>query len=157
MPELDGSHGRRPDRDAVKAALSIDRWSSAAARTIDLTTTGARSGRPRRIEIWFYRAGNELYLTTAPARRDWYANILANPRIVVHLKNGLRADLPATGVAVTQPAERERVLREIVDELRHPDNRGGVQNIIGSADDWIIGSPLVRIDLDDRSLLPGER
>ncbi|WP_282944124.1 nitroreductase/quinone reductase family protein [Cellulomonas endometrii] len=145
------------DRAAVTAALSLDRSSSAAARTIDLTTTGARSGRPRRIEIWFYRAGDELYLSTAPARRDWYANILADPRIVVHLKNGVRADLPATGVAITDPAERARVLREIVDELRHPDNRGGVQDVIGSADDWIAGSPLVRIDLDDPSLLPGGR
>lgn len=145
------------DPGAVKAALSIDRWSTAAARTIDLTTTGARSGRPRRIEIWFYRAGDELYLSTAPARRDWYANILADPRILVHLKHGVRADLWATGVAVTDPAERERVLREIVDELQHPDNCGGVQGVIGSADDWIVGSPLVRIELDDRSLQPGDR
>lgn len=147
----------RPDRAAVRAALSIDRWSSAAARTIDLTTTGARSGRPRTIEIWFYRAGDDLYLTTTPARRDWYANVLAHPRIVVHLKHGVRADLPATGVVITDPVERERVLREIVEELRHPDNRGGVQGIVGPVDDWVSGSPLVRIDLDDRSLLPGGR
>ncbi len=147
----------RPDRAAVRAALSIDRWSSATARTIDLTTTGARSGRPRRIEIWFYRAGDDLYLTTTPARRHWYANVRAHPRIVVHLKHGVRVDLPATGVVITDPVERERVLREIVEELRHPDNRGGVQGIVGAVEDWVSGSPLVRIDLDDRSLLPGAR
>lgn len=146
-----------PDREAIRAALSIDRSSSAQARTIDLTTTGARSGREHRIEIWFYRAGNELYLSTAPARRDWHANVLVHPRIVVHLKNGRRADLPATAVPVIEPAQREQVLREIVDELRHPDNRGGVQGIVGAAEDWIAGSPLVRIDLDDRSLSPGHR
>ncbi len=148
---------RHPDPEAVRAALSIDRWSSPSDRTIDLTTTGARSGRPRRIEIWFYRAGDDLYLTTAPARRDWYANIRTNPRIVVHLKHGVRADLPATGIPVTDPVERERVLREIVEELAHPDNRGGVQSLARSVDEWLTGSPLVRIDLDDRSLLPGDR
>ena len=157
MTELDTTPDDRPDRAAVRAALFLDRWSSASARTIDLTTTGARSGRPRRIEIWFYRAGDELYLTTTPARRHWYANVRAHPRIVVHLKHGVRADLPATGVVITDPLERERVLREIVEELRHPDNRGGVQGIVGAVDDWVAGSPLVRIDLDDRALLPGDR
>ena len=159
MPDL-GSGPRcdpRPDREAIRAALSIDRRSSARARTIDLTTTGARSGRAHRIEIWFYRAGEELYLTTVPARRDWYANVLAHPRIVVHLKNGPRVDVPATGVPVTDPTQREEVLREVVDELRHPDDRGGVQGIVGAAEDWIAGSPLVRIDLDDRSLSPRDR
>ena len=144
-----------PDRDAVKAALALTRSSSAQQRTIDLTTIGARSGQARRIEIWFYRAGDDLYLSTAPARRDWYANVLANPRITIHLKHGVRADLPATAVPVLDPAERERVLHEIVDELLHPANRGGVQRVIGTTEDWIAGSPLVRIDLDDRSLLPG--
>ncbi|WP_432485671.1 nitroreductase/quinone reductase family protein [Kineococcus esterisolvens] len=159
MPDsrLDPRLDPRPDREVIRAALSLDRCSSARARTIDLTTTGARSGRAHRIETWFYRAGDELHLTTAPARRDWHANVLVHPRIVVHLKNGLRADLPATGVPVTDSAQRERVLREIVDELRHPDNRGGVQGVVGAAEDWIAGSPLVRIDLDDRSLAPGDR
>ncbi|MBM9469048.1 nitroreductase/quinone reductase family protein [Nakamurella leprariae] len=145
----------RADLSAIRAALAIDRSSSAQARTIDLTTTGARSGRAHRIEIWFYRAGDELYLSTAPARRDWYANVLAHPRIVIHLKHGVSADLTASGVPITEPGERARVLREIVDGLRHPADRGGVQNIVGDADDWIAGSPLVRIDLDDPSLLPG--
>lgn len=159
MPEVSPrpSSDCRPDSSIIKAALTITRWSSARARTIDVTTIGARSGRAHRIEIWFYRAGDELYLTTAPAPRDWYANVLVHPRIVVYLKNGLRVDLPATGVPVTDSAQREQVLREIVDELRHPDNRGGVQGIVGAADDWIAGSPLVRIDLDDRSLSPGDR
>ncbi|WP_432570824.1 hypothetical protein [Kineococcus sp. SYSU DK005] len=136
----------RPDREAIRAALSID-----------LSTSGARSGRAHRIEIRFYRAGDEPCLTTAPARRDWYANVLGRPRIVVHLEHGLRADLPATGVPIADPAPRERVLRQIVEELRHPDDRGGVQGVVGEVDDWIAGSPLVHIDLDDRSLLPGDR
>jgi hypothetical protein len=38
--------------DAVIRALDIGPGSSAAERTIDITTLGARSGTPRRIEVW---------------------------------------------------------------------------------------------------------
>ena len=39
--------------DAVVRALAIGPDSSAAERTIDITTLGRRSGIPRRIEVWF--------------------------------------------------------------------------------------------------------
>jgi hypothetical protein len=41
--------------DAVARALAIGPDSSTAERTIDITTVGARSGTPRRIEVWFHR------------------------------------------------------------------------------------------------------
>jgi hypothetical protein len=41
-------------RDDVRAALAITRSSTMADRTVDITTTGRRSGKPRRIEICFY-------------------------------------------------------------------------------------------------------
>ncbi len=43
------------DYDAVARALDIGPDSSAAERTIDITTLGARTGIPRRIEIRFHR------------------------------------------------------------------------------------------------------
>jgi hypothetical protein len=39
--------------DAVARALAVGPDSSVAERTIDITTLGRRSGRPRRIEVWF--------------------------------------------------------------------------------------------------------
>jgi hypothetical protein len=42
-------------RDEVRQALEIGRLSTVEERTIDITTTGRRSGEPRRIEIAFYR------------------------------------------------------------------------------------------------------
>ena len=39
----------------VRAALERD-------LTIDITTTGRRSGQPRRIEIWFYNVDGRIYL-----------------------------------------------------------------------------------------------
>ena len=41
--------------EAVVRALSIGPGSSRADRTIDITTTGRRSGQPRRVEVWFHR------------------------------------------------------------------------------------------------------
>jgi hypothetical protein len=39
-------------------------------RTIDITTIGRSSGLPRRIETWFYRVDDQVYLTGSPGRRD---------------------------------------------------------------------------------------
>ena len=66
--------------ERIRRALAITPSSSAADRTVDISTTGARTGRTRRIEIWFYRVDGEIYLSSQPATRSWYVNLLANPR-----------------------------------------------------------------------------
>ena len=43
--------------------------------TIDITTVGRNSGSPRKIEIWFHRAGDRYYITGQPGKRNWYANL----------------------------------------------------------------------------------
>jgi hypothetical protein len=47
---------------------------------------GRLSGQPRRIEIWYFMIAGRVYLTGTPGRRDWYANLLANPRLIFHIK-----------------------------------------------------------------------
>src|SRR4051812_41264891 len=86
--------------DAVARALEIGPDSSAAERTIEITTMGARSGLPRRIEIWLHHIDGRWYLSGMPVARSWYANLRANPKFVVPLKRGVPADLPATAVPV---------------------------------------------------------
>ncbi len=78
----------------------------AAHRTIDLTTTGRRSGLPRRIEIWWFRVDERFFITGTPGARDWYANVLANPKVVIHVG---AQDLPATASPVQDPVLRARV------------------------------------------------
>ncbi len=56
----------------------------AATRTIDITTIGRRSGRPSRVEIWWFHVDGRFLISGTPGRRDWMANVLANPSIVVH-------------------------------------------------------------------------
>jgi hypothetical protein len=50
------------DYGAVLHALDIGPDSSGAERTIDITTLGARSGIPRRVEVWLHRVDGTLLL-----------------------------------------------------------------------------------------------
>lgn len=102
--------------------------------TVEITTFGRRTGQPRRIETWRYRADGRYWLTGSPGTRDWYANLLAHPEFILHLKD---QDLRVRGRVVTDPAERARVFGEIVPGL----------SWAGSLESWIEGSPLVEIDL----------
>ena len=131
--------------ERIRRALAITPQSSADERTIDITTTGARTGRSRRIEIWFYRAEGEIYLTTTPAKRSWYANLLANPAFTFHLKNGVRADLDAEAEPVLDPGERRRIFSRIVEDLNGPIHRGYLVQPVPPVEDWVDGSPLMHV------------
>jgi deazaflavin-dependent oxidoreductase (nitroreductase family) len=119
--------------ERIRRALASD-------RTIDITTTGRRSGEPRRIEIWFYRYDGRLFLSGSPGRRDWYANLVANPEFTFHLKGSVQADLPARARPITDEAERREVVAGILDEL----GRGS-----GNLDQWVASSPLAEVKFLD--------
>ncbi|MFB4271445.1 nitroreductase/quinone reductase family protein [Nonomuraea sp. GTA35] len=135
---------------AIARALAIGPDSSAAERTIDITTLGARSGLPRRIEIWFHRVDGRWYLTGMPMPRSWYANVRANPRLVVHLKHGVQADLPATARPVDEPT-RQRVITAVLDLQNRPEIAARVGRR-QRLDKWLAHSPLVEIVFDDERL-----
>ncbi len=80
--------------------------------TIDITTTGRHSGAPRRIEIWFLNVDGTIYITGTPGARDWYANLLADPTLVFHLKETTVADLAATAHVVADRDERAQVFAD---------------------------------------------
>jgi deazaflavin-dependent oxidoreductase (nitroreductase family) len=84
--------------------------------TIDITTIGRRSGKPRRIEIVFHSFRGRIYISGIPnprRERAWLLNLRANPRLTFHLKQVVQADLPATAREVTDPAERREVLAKV--------------------------------------------
>jgi deazaflavin-dependent oxidoreductase (nitroreductase family) len=96
--------------DAVRRALS-------RGHLIDITTTGRRTGRPRRIEITFHNIDGRIYISGMPnptRTRAWLNNLDADPRLTIHLKGGVHADVPATARVVTDPDERERIFEWIV-------------------------------------------
>ena len=84
--------------------------------TIDITTTGRRSGQPRRIEIVFHNFDGRIYITGRPSRqtRAWIHNLEADPRFTFHLKGAVRADLPATARIITDESERRDVFRKVI-------------------------------------------
>lgn len=134
--------------ERITRALEITPASSASARTVDISTTGARTGLTRRIEIWFYRVDGEIYLTTQPATRSWYANLLANPAFTFHLKNGVHADLAASASPVLDAAERGRIFAAIVDDLNQPLHRGYLAQPVEPVAEWVAGSPLMRVTFE---------
>jgi len=88
--------------------------------TIDITTIGRRSGEPRRIEIVFHSFDGRLYIsgTPSPRTRAWLHNLRANPAFTFHLKQLIKADLPATAREITDPAERHAVLTKVAQVWR---------------------------------------
>jgi deazaflavin-dependent oxidoreductase (nitroreductase family) len=90
----------------VQAALERD-------MTIDITTTGRKSGELRRIEIWYLNIKGQIYITGSTGPRDWYANLVNKPELTFHLKESTAADLPATAEVVTDETERRRVFEAV--------------------------------------------
>lgn len=103
--------------------------------TIDITTIGRKSGRSQRVEIWFKRVNGRTYITGTPGRRDWYANLLAQPRFTFHLKQPLRADLPACARPILDADERRQILSAPVMAWYHSQ--------VHSLEELVAGSPLV--------------
>ncbi len=56
-----------------------------------LTTTGRRSSRPHRIEIWYAAHGDTLYLLSGGGRSsDWVQNLYADPNVLVEVDGDVR-------------------------------------------------------------------
>ena len=98
-----------PKSDAIDRLL-------ARGGLIDITTTGRRTGRPRRLEIVFHNMDGRIVISGMPSRRtrSWIRNLEADPRMTLHLKGVLEADLPGTARVITDPAERRAVAEWLV-------------------------------------------
>ncbi len=89
--------------DRARTALEHD-------LTVDITTTGARSGAPRRLEIWMLHIDGRFFITGTPGPRSWLANLRAHPALTVHLKQGVAAEVAGTAREVTDEPTRRLVL-----------------------------------------------
>ena len=107
--------------------------------TIDITTTGRKSGEPRRLEIVFFNFGGRLYISGMPSAertRAWLHNMRANPEFTFHLKQGVHADLPAIATEVTEPIHRREVIEQVAKAWRR------------DPDVMFSDSPLVEVTID---------
>ena len=82
------------------------------SQTVDITTTGRKSGEARRIEIVLHNIGGRLVISGMPSRRTraWIHNLEADPRLTLHLKQSVHADLDGTARVITDPVERRELL-----------------------------------------------
>ena len=117
---------------AVQQALAHD-------TLIDITTTGRKTGRQYRKELAFHVTDGRLYLTGRPGRRGWYANMLANPDFIIHLKQSLKRDVPGKATPITDKARR----RALFQRMKALETRLASWNV----DDMVERSPLVEVDL----------
>lgn len=104
--------------------------------TIDLTTTGRRSGRPARIEIWWFQVDDRFIITGTPGKRDWYANVLADPAVTIHAPFG---EFPGRAHIVDDPEFRRRVFT---------DPRISWYRSQSELDDLVESAPMIEITLD---------
>jgi deazaflavin-dependent oxidoreductase (nitroreductase family) len=95
-------------RDAIDAALEH-------GHTIDITTTGRKTGKPRRIEIVFHNIDGRIYIsgTPSPRKRSWLGNLEADPHMTFHLKGRTKADLLATARVINDETERRAILHHV--------------------------------------------
>jgi deazaflavin-dependent oxidoreductase (nitroreductase family) len=122
--------------DAVRRALSH-------GQTVDITTTGRRSGLPRRIEIVFHNFDGRIYISGLPSlrKRAWVANLEADPHLTLHLKGSrVSADLPATARVITDATERQAIIERVARVWRRED-----------IDVMVAHSPLIEVIVEDEA------
>lgn len=129
--------------DEIQNALQRD-------KTIDIVTTGARSGLPRRTEIWFTNLGGRIIICGTPnARgekgvympRDWLANLKAHPDFTFCLKESVQAELPARAVVIADPEDRRRIMTA-------PETQW-YRDQVDSVDELVEASPIVEVFFEE--------
>jgi deazaflavin-dependent oxidoreductase (nitroreductase family) len=118
---------------SVRDALARD-----GVTQIDITTTGRKTGEPRRIEIVFHNIGGRLYISGMPGfPRSYIANLTADPHFICHLKGAVHADLAATARIITDKDERREVLKSVAQNWKRDD-----------VDVMVEQSPLFEVTID---------
>jgi len=108
--------------------------------TVDITTTGRKTGQPRRIEIVYHSIGGRVYISGQPRadrKRAWLWNLEANPKFTFHLKGAVTADLPATARVITDETERREILEHVARAWRRTD-----------LETMVAHSPLIEVTFD---------
>ncbi len=126
---------------AGRSALAPDvRQALSRGGYVEITTTGRRTGLPRRIPIVFHAIDGGVVISGMPSRRKraWLANLVADPRMTLHLVRGVRADLPARARVIEGDAERRRLLARVARAW----GRDDVETMVRY-------SPLIEVDVEN--------
>jgi deazaflavin-dependent oxidoreductase (nitroreductase family) len=96
---------RRVGRAVMNPVVSaLDKIGVRSQLVIELETTGAKSGQPRRVPLTGRADGNSLWVISQHGRRaGWAHNIAADPNVRVRVNNQWR-----TGTATFEPDDDVR-------------------------------------------------
>ena len=108
---------------------------------IDITTTGRRTGLPRRIEIWAHYMRGKIFIASRPGKRSWHSNMISNKRFMIHFKGTLPTTLPATARPVFDKSEREEIFGIISQETSFEERKNMVVT------EWVEMGCLVEVTL----------
>lgn len=139
-----------------------------SGRLVDITTTGRKSGKQHRIEIPYFNVDGRCFIIGDPrthdeARtlrpRDWYANLLAEPRFTLHLKaqykldlgamveevlnydDPVEADVPCRATPVHDQTQRRRIVEAVLPSM-------GARGFDYDLDDWVEHGPMVEFEVE---------
>ena len=127
------------DQTQISEALKND-------HTIDIITTGAKSGLPRRIEIWFNNINGRIIICGTPSAkggkgryvpRDWLANLRAHPDFTFCLKESIQRELTAKAVEIVDPQDRRAIMSA-------PETKW-YRDQVDSIEDLVSESPIVEV------------
>ena len=133
--------------EEIKHALAND-------STIDIITTGRKSGEQKKIEIWFHNIDGRIIICGKPrgerddgspwSNRGWLANMRANPAFTFCLKESCQTELAARMVEISDEGERRRIMSLPKMEWYHQQ--------VESVEDLVVGSPIVEVFFDNAEL-----
>lgn len=84
----------------------------ARLKTVQLTTRGRRSGRPRTVTVWFVASGARRIAVQHASRRPahWYWNLVAEPAVTLDFGDG---PLAARAAPIEDPGRVREVLAQV--------------------------------------------
>jgi len=136
------------------ATIEEIRHALANDSTIDIITTGRKSGEQKKIEIWFHNIDGRIIICGKPrgeredgspwSNRGWLANMRANPAFTFCLKESCQAELAARMVEISDEGERRRIMSLPKMEWYHQQ--------VESVEDLVVGSPIVEVFFDNAEL-----
>lgn len=112
---------------------------------VEITTRERDTGRARRAAVALHNVDRRLVLADRPGDRAWYADLLADPAVTIHLASlGVAADIPATAQPVTDWQHR----RELMERVMVKGFGFAPERATRELDFWVIRSPLMRVQVD---------
>lgn len=106
---------------------------------VEISTIGRRSKNPHRIQVGLHNIDRTLYISGRPGKRDWYANLKANPSFTIHFTRGATADVPAVAEFVPDRTVRKTLIQKVMISGHGMSPERAAREF----DQWMSRSPLV--------------